>query len=274
MRVRILTANTSFGLPKMNSIWWNLYGHFGIHGWIFPFLPIIGKYIKLRDNPKRLKFISKNSNLKTILNVIKKQHPNIIILNELIFQTHKEEIEKKLKLEGFNSFAWGKSAHHNDATVCTLAASKLKATDTKIKPLTQINRAGSGGGTAGLKINNSPIIIIGLHLSSCYPNLWKQQILEIAEIIKKERKAGNEVIVAGDFNATEENINSIKRFKILGLKSVNNKTKTCPTCQILGFPKMKILDHIFVSKNTKITNTKSGSFESDHLWLSVDITRF
>lgn len=264
MQYKILTANIAFGLLRMDIAWWNIWHHVVFHGINILFFAVtnaLGIDIKYslakRPDGYRMNYLRRNSSLVPILNIIKEEDPDVVVLNELIYQIHKEGIEGLLKEQGFSSFSWACMSHHKEATVTTLVAYKGLAESFQIE-VPQRFRMGCGGSVSMLRINDYPLTIFGVHLGHPY-TIWRDQLQTVSEIVKQEIERGYHLIVAGDFNRSAEQINSEKEFASLELTSVNKNTE--PTFVLAP----KTLDHIFVQKSTIIDSVQYTRFGSDHV---------
>ncbi len=84
----------------------------------------------------------------------------------------------------------------------------------------------------------------------------------LKEFGEGEQRKGRHIIIAGDFNATNMQIQNVANFSSLGLKTVTTQT-TNPTC----LPKFfrTACDHIFLPSSWRIEETRFPSFGSDHL---------
>lgn len=269
----------------MDRFFPNLFAHFGIHGWRLLPLFFAGNttnfFFDLSQSryPERSSYVRDKSDLSRIVHEIHMQQPDVVILNELLFRVHKHEIELWLRDEGFHHFSWGKSAYHSshhdhrDMTTATMVASKLPVVDGYVPFLPQLAQPGGGGGIAGVRLANAPITILGVHLSIFYKKLWRSQVERLAELVASERDEGREVIIAGDWNATQKPIRKIKDFSSLKMRSADpNKTPTCPTNQIAGFPRRRQIDHIYVPESVETQSFTTGHFGSDHKWVSGEFS--
>ena len=189
------------------------------------------------------------------------------MLNELIKQIQCSEIEKELSALGYSSIYFGYSAHHDDATVSSLVASKIKGEKLAIE-FTEGAHAGGGGGIVGLRLVQSNITVVGVHMCTPkFPWLYDAQIADIVKFLETEKLLGREVIIAGDWNASTLFLKKYPAFSKLNLINSEGDMLTCPTF----LPKLEPLDHIFVPQNFKTINSKTIAFGSDHLAVSVEV---
>ena len=265
--MKILTANTAFGI-RMDSLWRHLRGHLAFHGAgaiAYLFFPPAHKLFPVAEAYSRARYLRAHSSISAILTLIEEENPDILVLNELIYELMHDPLKEALRQLGYTSFAWGKSEHHEDAHVSTLVAAKESG---EAFPCTmpQNPYMGGGGGIAGLRLG-SGVSVIGAHLVNGQ-SIWKAQVEAIADQAQKEIDSGNKVILAGDWNHNERAINEVESFRALGLKSVEKKESgTCPSFFLWRFA----LDHIFISETWKSARANTLAFGSDHLALSAEI---
>lgn len=272
--LNILTANIGLGIPGMDRLRENLRAHFAFHGWkFFPFVLTGNRLHRWLDyssdtSPERVAFMRARSNLSRVLNMIATQHPDIVVLNEVIRQTHGQELTQALTAEGFPHAIWGLSDHHADTTVSTVIASKLSAESIDVT-MPQYPQMGGGAGIAGVRLKDLPVTIVGAHLANGIPSLLQAEVQALKNIAADEQAAGREIVIAGDFNMTEERITSFDGgFQPYGLRSVT-PTVTCPTCLPRQF--QHAFDHIFVPTNWSVTQATTHAFGSDHLAVSTGV---
>lgn len=282
MELTVLSANIAFGLREMDKPWRNFFAHLGIHGWRLIPLLIAGRttttFFDLSKGryPERTEFFKDYSDLSAIVAVIEEEKPDIVVLNELLYRIHKHELETWLREDGFTHFAWGRSAHHKsyygkrDMTMATVVASKLPIDRTFIPDIPQKAQPGGGGGISGIRLADEPVTIIGLHLSIYDKGLWKKQIKKLSRIVQEEKALGRKVILAGDWNATSQQIFSYPEFKGLKMRTLDAaKRPTCPTFSRANFPAVKQIDHIIAAEETYVKDFSLGDFGSDHRWISA-----
>jgi len=272
MKLKILTANIAFGIPKMSNIFVNVYTHLVIHGRSMLTLFLNPKALKDKAGylkPARFKYFEKHNSLKSITSLIEKESPDILVLNEVLKQFQQGELEATLKKLGYKSISFGFSRHYDDATVSSLVASKAKAVPVAID-FPQGSHPGGGGGIAALRFAESMLTVIGAHL--CYANftwLYGPEIEAISDFISKEIASGRKVVTAGDWNESSHTINAYPSFSKLNLKNAEADIKTCPTF----FPKSKLkpLDHIFTPSDWQTLDAKTAPFGSDHLAVIAEV---
>ncbi len=271
MRLKILTANIAFGLPSMNRLLTNVRGHLAVHR-----LPMVTLFVrpkslhgrKARANPGRVRYLERHSDLGRILSLIKKEDSDIVVLNEVILQLHKDELLRVLPSLGYVAFAWGPSGHHPDATVTSLIASRIPGDVVPMEFRTQL-MFGGGGGTAALRLSEGNITVAGVHLSlpEKFPSIYEKQIEDVAKFARREKAEGRGVIAAGDWNASSSFIGKHGGFSGLGLVNADGDVPTCPTF----FRKLKPLDHIFIPEGWKSSQLRVADFGSDHLAVAVSV---
>jgi endonuclease/exonuclease/phosphatase family metal-dependent hydrolase len=272
MRLKILTANIALGVSTKGLQ--GLRAIIAFHNWkSLPYLLFRGNtfcgLIKYEASPrkKRVEFFSRRSSLEKTIELIKSQQSDIVVLNEVLLQIHKEELEKSLRDLGFTHIEWGLSKHYEDLTIATVIASKLPCLGF-MPEVEQLYRISGGAGVAGIRLREIPISFIGCHLTYGRSELSKKQIDDLAHSAELEIKSANSVLIAGDFNETAENISRVEPFNQLSLKSVTTR----PTCP-LNLPAFlrSDLDHVFVPKSWKVQNTQYIAFGSDHFAISTEV---
>lgn len=273
MKLKILTANIAFGLNNMDSLLTNIVGHLIFHGRQMITLFINPVSLKNRKGylyPRRVKYLKRHSSLKNIIALIREESPDIIMLNELIFQLHKDELQNELINLGYKYFSWGFSEHYADTTVSSFVASKSKAESVMIK-FPQESHAGGGAGIASIRFSESNITAISVHMcvSDKFPWLYDAEIETITKFIQGEKSTGREVVIGGDWNASAS---YLKKYDLFSKSNFINSEGDLPTCPTF-FPKLNSLDHVFIPNNWKTLNAKTISFGSDHLAVSVEVEK-
>ena len=272
--MKILTANIALGLKDMDHLVNNVHGITTYHSWTSYLVailcpPLRGLWGCKPYSQKRINYLRKHENLDSTFNMIRKNNPDILILNEVVPEIHESRFDKELKDMGFTTITYGLGGKYPDAHVSTLVATKEKAiilqTDMPQPPY-----PGCGGGIAGLRLE-SGVSIVGVHMA-LKGKVWREQLNAITALLQTEKIAGNQVIFAGDCNEKEEPIISGSNFSILGLVSADmQKTSTCPT----SLPRIfqRSLDHIFIPSEWKIDDFRTIAFGSDHLALLVSVEK-
>ncbi len=260
-------------MPNMDRGFRAFAQHIGVYGWKFLpsilFSETLSKFVDMTkvEYPTRFDYVKRKTNLKPILDVLRQQTPDIIILNELIYQVHVEEIEKFFTDNGY-TFVWGKSLHQEHTTLSTIIATKLPSDGGAQLPIVQKAKPGSGGGFAYIRLADQPITVVGVHCSSLYEYLWSEQLEELVGFVKHERAAGRRTVIAGDFNATEEQLLARKSFEDLKIGTIDEQERwTCPVWQIGKWPHRTAIDHILAPDAWKRISFETGEFGSDHLWI-------
>jgi endonuclease/exonuclease/phosphatase family metal-dependent hydrolase len=268
----ILTANIAYGFPGMDSMLTSVKHQLHIHGWgvlAYEFAPPLRGKFSTVSKTKRSAYVRKNNRLDPILDVVSQSGPDVLVLNETIYEIYREELEAALRRMGFQSVAWGLSTHYPGTTISTVVATK-QAGAPIVCVMPQRPSIGGGAGMAGLRLLDAPISVFGVHLTYRSPALFKQQLNYIARTAAKEKSCGNEVVLAGDWNESEETITAFSEFKELDLRpAALFEIPTCPTFlpQFLRKP----LDHVFVPSYWKGNTSKAVAFGSDHLALVVNV---
>ena len=272
MKLKILTANVAFGLKRMDNVFVNIFNHLVFHGWsmiTFFTTPKSLRKHKNHLNLKRIFYVRKHSDLKSIIDLLDKEQPDVLMLNEVIEQLFSSELEKELRLLGYKSFSLGHSKHYADATVSSLVASKIEGEAVKIK-FPEESHVSGGGGIAALRLSEHKITVANVHMCSTkFSWLYSAEVKAIAKFISEEKFAGREVVIGGDWNASTSFLNKYASFFKLNLQSAESDLPSCPTF----LPKLKPLDHIFVPHGWKATKVKTVSFGSDHLAISVCVEK-
>ncbi len=275
---QMVPALFALGIPDSDSLPVVIRTFFAFAGWkvvlyfalrtkpLYRFYRLIS--ISFPADKKREKFFSSRSSLDPILRLIRVQNPDIVILNELMAQVHKEKLEKELRALGFVSIVWGLMQVYPDTAVGTVVASKIPAEAFSVTTRELLQLSGKGSPSAGLRLKDFPITIIGCHLTSGARQLSREQVDDVAMILKSEQKNGRSVIVAGDFNKTARNILAQKSFSTLGLASATQK----PTCPLWLPPALRWdLDHIFIPSEWHIGKVDYIPFGSDHLAVAAEV---
>jgi len=252
----------------VSSIWHQLH----IHGpgvltyEVFPGLRGLSPEV---SESTRVAYAKKNQHLEPVFDLIKRIAPDALILNEALYELYKEDFERELRTNGFQTIAWGISTHYPGTSISTLLATK-EAGDAISCTLPQRPSMGGGAGMAGIRLRGKSLSIFGMHLTYRNPPMFTKQLAYVAQMTKAERARGNEVILAGDFNESEAVVCSNSDFKALDLISADPQEKpTCPT--FLPNWMQKPLDHIFMPADWKTNHAETISFGSDHLALLVDV---
>lgn len=270
--VTILTANIAYGFPKMDRLFSSVKHQLHIHGWgvlTYEFLPPLRGRTAAVSELKRAAYVQKHRNLQPILDLVQKTQPDVLVLNETIYEMYRDELETALHCMRFQTIAWGVSTHYPGTTISTLVATKRAGIPI---PCTMPQRSSMGGGAgmAGIRLSDSSLSVFGVHLTYRSPGLFKRQIAYLAKVAAKERAHGTEVIVAGDWNEREATIVANPDFRQLHLMpAALQEEATCPT--FLPRFLQKPLDHVFVPPHWQRGDSKAIAFGSDHLALVVEV---
>lgn len=274
-QLRILTANIAMGNPRADHPLEDVYGLMMFHNWrVIPFILFGGRLrslfdYSLRPNRKRVPYFARVSDLRNILGLIRKEKPDLLVLNELFEQFHKDKVVAALQELGFQHFSWGVGSHHSDTTLLTLVASRLPVLADRLSlNFPQRKEIGGGGGATCLRLKNQPITLVGCHLASNIQDLSREQIKALADFGRQEQARGRQVVIAGDFNMPEAVIQSVEGFGSLRLKSTTDR----PTCPV-GVPKIfqSGFDHVFIPEGWQVRENKFPAFSSDHLAVSIEV---
>lgn len=270
--MKILTANIAYGFAGMDNFVSSVRHQLAIHGWgilAYEFFPPLRGKTAVVSETKRVAYVKAHKNLEMTFDMIKRYQPDVLVLNEVIYELYRDQMEQELKKEGFKSIAWGVSTHYNGTSISTLIATKQPGTAI---PCTMPQRPSMGGGAgmAGIRLKERQLSILGMHLTYRSPTLFKRQIKYIVEIAVAEKALGNNIVLAGDWNESESAIFANPEFKTLDVVAGNSPEKlTCPTF----FPQRlrKPLDHIFIPSHWKTTRSETIAFGSDHLALLEEV---
>ncbi len=193
----------------------------------------------------------------------------MLVLNEVIYELYRGELEQALWQTGFQTIAWGVSTHYPGTSISTLVATKGLGTAI---PCTMPQRPSMGGGAgmAGIRLAGTSTSVFGIHLTYRSPTLFERQIKYLVKVAASEKNHGNDVIVAGDWNEREATIISNPEFTMLDLvPSVSVESATCPT--FLPRFLQKPLDHVFIPPHWQRVRSDTIAFGSDHLALEVEV---
>ena len=250
------------------SIWHQLH----IHGpgiLTYEFLPSLRGLCPSVSEAKRVAYARRNESLEPIFDLVRLMAPDVLVLNEVLYELHREKIERALRTMGFMTIAWGVSTHYPGTSISTLVATKKPGA---VIPCTMPQRPSMGGGAgmAGIRLKAQSISLFGMHLTYRNPPMFEKQLAYIAGLARKEIDDGDEVILAGDFNESEASVCANADFQSLGLASADpNEKATCPTFlpQFLRKP----LDHIFIPRRWIGAHAEAIAFGSDHLALFAEV---
>jgi hypothetical protein len=266
----ILTANVGYGFAGMDRLVPSLKHQLHIHGWevlAYLFCPSPFRKSGQISRSKRVAYVLKNKNLSSTEEMISRTQPDVLVLNELIYEVYGAEVEAYLRRQGFQTIGWGISSHYPGTTISTLVA--VKAGGELIScSMPQRPSLGGGAGMAGIRLAGQSIF--GVHLTYRSPALFVQQIRYIAKMAADERARGNEVVIAGDWNESASIINANSDFRSLSLMpGASREHLTCPTF----FPSFlqNSLDHVFIPDNWQQVSSQTIPFGSDHLALAVEV---
>lgn len=272
--LRILTANIAMGNPRADNPLIDLYGLTRFHNWrVIPFV-LFGNRLRFlfdysaKPNKKRVPYFKRVSDLHNTLELVRRERPDLLVLNELFVQLHGDAILLALQELGFKHFSKGIGSHHSDTTLFTLVASRLPILEGGTAfVMPQRNEAGGGGGATSIRLKDHPITLIGCHFGTGNKELFAEQVRSLVDFARAEQSQGRQVIAAGDFNAPADLVQSTEGFSDLHLKSTTDR-KTCP----VGVPKIFQIacDHIFIPASWQVRGNKFPAFGSDHLAVSIE----
>jgi endonuclease/exonuclease/phosphatase family metal-dependent hydrolase len=269
--MKILTANIALGLPHMDHLTPVIKGHLAFHGPTmlrFLFYPRSLKPLHAYTSARRVKYLESNVDLRNTFDLIERAQADLVVLNEVLPQFHRETLEPYLEQLGYHTRVWGGSLHYPDATVSTVIASKAPGTAIPID-LSWEEHAGGGAGIAAIRLDDMPVTAIGLHLGMAdkFPWLYEKEIEVLAKFVSREQEQGRDVIIAGDWNSSEQHIQEFPSFSRLDLTDALGNIPTCP----LFLPWQKPLDHIFIPKSWRAGGVETRAFGSDHLAVTAEV---
>lgn len=272
--MKILTANIGLGVLEMSTWVGQIRTSLVFCRWKFiPFIVLRGRTLwglfnyTMTYNNRQLSFLKRKSTLAHICALVETESPEVLIVNELIRELHKEEFETFLIKKGYATIGWGSAKHAPGATVSTVVASKLPGTSFSLD-VHQVSEISGGGGFVGVRLQDTPVSILGGHFTNSRRTLSRQQIEDIAAVAKEEMQNGRTVVIAGDFNETGKRIRDVRAFEALGLTSCSHE-RTFPT--MLPAALRRDLDHIFISDHLRVRNARTIAFGSDHLAVIAEV---
>lgn len=272
-RMTILTANMAYGFDGMDRLLPSLKHQLHIHGWgalTYEFVPSLRGKVATVSKSKRMAYVQKHCSLGRTLKMILRVAPDVLVLNEAIYELYEPELEPILRNFGFRTIAWGVSTHYPGTRLATLVATKETGLPIPCK-MPQRPSMGGGAGMAGIRLADTPISVFGLHLTYRSPKLFRRQIEYVAKAAADEKAKGKDVLLAGDWNESEKSIFCHPAFAALDLMSAEpSENVTCPT--FLPKPFRKPLDHVFIPRQWRRIQSHTIAFGSDHLALSVMVT--
>jgi endonuclease/exonuclease/phosphatase (EEP) superfamily protein YafD len=243
-----------------------------IHGWgaltykVFP--SFRGRTARL-SAAKRTKHVREHGNLGSTLGMVERAQPDLLVLNEVIYEFYREELEHSLQQMGFRSIAWGLSTHYPGTSLSTLVASKEPGIPIPCV-MPQRPCMGGGAGMAGLRLLDTSRAVFGVHLTYRSPALFTRQLEYIVQTAAAEQSRGQRVILGGDWNESSHTVIRAANFKSLSLISAAlMEPATCPTFLPKSF--RKPLDHIFIPSYWQSISSNAIEFGSDHLALAVEV---
>jgi endonuclease/exonuclease/phosphatase family metal-dependent hydrolase len=269
--MKILTANIAYGFKGMDRLGSSIRHQLHIHGpgiLTYEFLPGLRSLSPVVSEAKRVAYVKKNQHLEPVFELIRRTEPDVLVLNEVIYEVYRERVEQELYAMGFQTIAWGVSTHYPGTSISTLLATKERG---EIIPCTMPQRPSMGGGAGmtGIRLKDKALSLFGMHLTYRNPSMFIKQLGYIAVMARNEKSKGKEVALVGDFNESEPTVCANPDFKSLGLISADPQEKlTCPT--FLPRFMQKPLDHTFIPANWKRKHAQTMAFGSDHLALLIE----
>ena len=193
----ILTANIAYGFSGMDRFFSSVRHQVHIHGpgiLTYEFLPGLRGLSPVISETKRVAYARKNKHLEPVFDLIRRVSPDVLVLNETLYELYRDEIEDVLRRNAFKTIAWGVSTHYPGTSISTLLATKAPG---KVVPCMMPQRPSMGGGAGMAGIRLRDLSIFGLHLTYRNPPMFKKQLAYIAEMAKKEVALGNQMLLAG-----------------------------------------------------------------------------
>lgn len=180
--VKILTYNTCYGL-KANTL---LDAHNAT--W---------RVVHKRKNPEE---ISKKSDFSQVFEIIKKENPSVVVLNEIFDNLQTRPVFKELKRLGLNNIFIGNSGHHaTPLTVSTVIATTHDCEHVKTDITFPKGIPGTGGGAVGVYIKEVDLFLLGLHIAYTQ-DVLSSQLKELDDFYLKIKDKYKNIIFAGDLN--------------------------------------------------------------------------
>ena len=183
-----------------------------------------------------------NKYLSVILEIVKKEDPEIVCLNEVLRGLHERELTEFLRSLGFKTLIWGEANHYKDPLqISTLLAFKEKAKKEDLE-LPMPRRIGAGGGACLGVIEKRRVAVLGFHAPSIGNDIAGKQFSFISKVLNKYKDYN--VMVLGDMNKEEKELRNVapEWFSRFNLKCAG-KEPTCPYYYVPFYPPKKI-DHI------------------------------
>lgn len=270
--MKILTANIAYGFKGMDRFATSVWHQLHIHGpgiLTYEFLPGLRGLSPTVSETRRVAYAKNHQHLEPIFNLVRSISPDVLTLNETLYEIYRDDIERELRANGFQTIAWGVSTHYPGTSISTLVATK-ESGDIIPCEMPQRPSMGGGAGMAGIRLRGKPLSVFGMHLTYRNPPMFAKQLAYIGSLAKKEQTQGREILLAGDFNESESAVRANPDFQTLGLVSADSREKlTCPT--FLPPFARKPLDHVFMPSSWKTKHAEAIAFGSDHLALVADV---
>jgi endonuclease/exonuclease/phosphatase family metal-dependent hydrolase len=250
-KIKVVLYNILFGM-KGNTLANAVLSNLSMHG-IRPALPfgLLPQWLRKITVPIRSKYLTPT------LDILEKHKPDILCLNEILIERHKEELEKRLKALGFNTIVYGPCLHHSPPFKISLVlATKAKA---EVIPfhITMAAQPGGGGGAGSLYIPDYNLAVLGVHIAFT-GGVRQREMDEVEAWIQAQKKLGRKMLVVGDFNYQRAELNK----RIPSLAPFHETVR--PTCPSFGTIFQKCLDHIFYDNNFIEENSGAERVISDH----------
>jgi len=251
--MKFTTYNMMFGMYGREPFT-NLLGHLSFHGLRSVYLT---------------SFFSRFN--KPAVDLVTKTEADLIVLNEVIGNLKKDQIVEELKKKNYTDFCWGPAKHHHaPLDLGTLMASRYEFENVNLT-ITQKDKMGGGGGGCAVYLPEKNLTVLGVHLG-LRNRLSRKQVEQLSDFVENQRNLERRVVLMGDFNMNEKELNQIPAFSHLNLSGVNS-TGTSPNVFGLRTFKFDCVDNIFYSQPSSLIT--SGTFEgySDHkgVWADLEI---
>jgi endonuclease/exonuclease/phosphatase family metal-dependent hydrolase len=259
--MKVVVYNILFGMKGNNAIDMAL-SNLAMHG-LRPVLPLglIPGWLRNITVPMRNRFLS------DAMHMAGQYAPDILCLNEVLLNTHKEELETALGKMGFTTIVYGKSKHHSPPFhISLLLATKAKAEEITFN-MTMAPRPGGGGGAASIYIPENNLAVLGVHLALPGP-VSDTEMKEINTWIESQKKLGRKMLIVGDFNIGKGEIDK----KIPAFTALKETAfPTCPSFETF-LKQSECVDHIFFDENFTVTGAGAERGLSDHKLVWSELT--
>ena len=133
------------------------------------------------------------------------------------------------------------------------------------------DKTGGGGGNCALYIPSLNTTFFAVHLGLHHKKRMRQ-CQALSEYIKAEQDKGRRIILAGDFNASLEEIKKGISAGNMGLNGCSLPTNTYARMPFSLISSASDLDHVIWSKEFNLQNATEHRGKSDHSLVCCDLT--